>query len=246
MKLWHVASGLSWHNAVYSFWWTAGVLFRLPGSKISSDVCNEQNPSGEFAEICKLDWSNRHAVQKKLLNQKMGCGAKWSSGLALGRLIHEYGFKSCDVLHRRSVPNKTSPTEWANPAKQTTSRDNCWRSIGSLCPIKESDWSLRALLRVCCSWSKQRVWRITALNGFTVQVMNAHGRGTSGKQTFVTCRCRDVLTDWYMAQLDAPNILPKSCTKFWTRRLCVTQDTMTMLHPTFIADMTQADRGGMV
>ena len=112
-----------------------------------------ESPSGEIFEINELDWSMRHAVQKRLLDQQMGCGTRWSSGHTLGLLIQEYGFVTCGALHRRSVPNRTSTTEWAQPATQTTSRYNSGRSIERFSPVKDRDGSLRALLRVCCSWS---------------------------------------------------------------------------------------------
>ncbi len=53
-------------------------------------------------------------------------------------------------------------------------------------------------------------------------------------------------TDWRMAQMDAPKILPMSYTSPRAQQLYATHDTMTLLYPASLPDVTKADRDGMV
>ncbi len=132
-------------------------------------------------------------------------GASWSSGHALVIPIYGCGSASWGVLHRRSVPNKTSRTEWAEPATQMTPRDNCWRSIEGSSSITETD------TRIIESASSNMLPPVKVRGTDAVLGLmdlqykwQAHGRDTSGRQILATCSYRMVrcvtltcaLPDW--------------------------------------------------
>ncbi len=69
---------------------------------------------------CDLNWSVRHAVWIKFLDQDKSCGAGWSSGHALGLLTRGLWVRDWSPVRKQRLlsagevfPNRTSPTEWA-------------------------------------------------------------------------------------------------------------------------------------